>query len=170
MCHLSGGKLLFPFFNSQGIRNMSEAWIAFTGVIVGSAISAGFTWFIEWRKSNSEEKTYLKRKKEEAYFSALSVLCDLASAKPDTPPRELTIKIDKIEAQLQFYGSNEIYEDFKDTSKRIKYFDPKKAKVESILDNCIKNDFSQKSDEPTPITFVLEFSKKIKSELNMPVD
>ena len=149
---------------------MSEAWIAFTGVIVGSAISAGFTWFIEWRKSNSEEKTYLKRKKEEAYFSALSVLCDLASAKPDTPPRELTIKIDKIEAQLQFYGSNEIYEDFKDTSKRIKYFDPKKAKVESILDNCIKNDFSQKSDEPTPITFVLEFSKKIKSELNMPVD
>ena len=149
---------------------MSEAWIAFTGVIVGSVISAGFTWFIEWRKSKSEEKTYLKRKKEEAYFSALSVLYDIALAKPDTPPRELTIKIDEINAQLRFYGSNEIYEDFKDTSKRIKYFNPAKAEVESILDNCIKNDFSQKSDKPTPITLVLEFSKKIKSELNMPVD
>lgn len=150
---------------------MSEAWIAFTGVIVGSAISAGFTWFIEWRKSNSEEKTYLKRKKEEAYFSALSVLCDLASAKPDTPPRELTIKIDKIEAQLRFYGKSKIYEDFKNTSKFLKYqSNLKKYNEERKIDNFLKNDASNNFVEITPTDLVLEFSKKIKSELNMPVD
>lgn len=150
---------------------MSEAWIAFTGVIVGSVISAGFTWFIEWRKSNSEEKTYLKRKKEEAYFSALSVLCDLASAKPDTPPRELTIKIDKIEAQLRFYGKSKIYEDFKNTSKCLKYMSNlKKYNEERKIDNCLKNDASNNFVEITPTDLVLEFSKKIKSELNMPLD
>lgn len=56
---------------------MSEAWIAFTGVIVGSAISAGFTWFIEWRKSKNEEKIYLKRKQEEAYFYILNIVLKL---------------------------------------------------------------------------------------------
>lgn len=56
---------------------MSEAWIAFTGVIVGSVISAGFTWFIEWRKSKSEEKIYLKRKQEEAYIYILNIVLKL---------------------------------------------------------------------------------------------
>lgn len=52
---------------------MSEAWIAFTGVIVGSAISAGFTWFIEWRKSKSEERIRLKQEGEEAFRQIIQI-------------------------------------------------------------------------------------------------
>lgn len=52
---------------------MSEAWIAFTGVIVGSAISAGFTWFIEWRKSKSEERIRLKQEGEEAFHQIIQI-------------------------------------------------------------------------------------------------
>ena len=150
---------------------MSEAWIAFAGVILGSVISAGFSWFIEWRKSEREETIYLKRKKEETYFKALSVLCDLALAKSDTPPRELTIKIDKIEAQLRFYGKSKIYEDFKNTSKYLKYpSNLKKYNEERRIDNCLKKDASNNFVEITPTDLVLEFSKKIKSELDIPTD
>lgn len=52
---------------------MSEAWIAFTGVIVGSVISAGFTWFIEWRKSKSEERIRLKQEGEEAFRQIIQI-------------------------------------------------------------------------------------------------
>lgn len=71
---------------------MSEAWIAFTGVIVGSVISAGFTWFIEWRKSKSEERIRLKQEGDEAlcqiiqiFFSKEDVFFKFFSIQPLLP-------------------------------------------------------------------------------------
>lgn len=37
------------------------------GIILGSLLTAGFTWFVEWRKSISDEKNHLQRKREELY-------------------------------------------------------------------------------------------------------
>ncbi len=46
------------------------------GVIIGAVLTAGFTWFIEFLRARSDEKLYLKRKREEAYLSALEVFFD----------------------------------------------------------------------------------------------
>ena len=37
------------------------------GIILGAVLTAGFTWFIEWRKSIRDEKNHLQRKREESY-------------------------------------------------------------------------------------------------------
>lgn len=50
------------------------AIIGFIGVIIGAVLTAGFTWFIEYLRAKREEKIYLKRKKEEAYLSALETI------------------------------------------------------------------------------------------------
>ena len=65
------------FLFCDASSSSSEAWIAFAGVIVGSIVSVGFTWFVEWRKSKSDEKIYLKRKQEEAYLNILMILTKL---------------------------------------------------------------------------------------------
>ena len=52
------------------------AIIGFIGVIIGAVLTAGFTWFIEYLRAKREEKLYLKRKREEAYLSALEVFFD----------------------------------------------------------------------------------------------
>lgn len=65
------------FLFCDASSSSSEAWIAFAGVIVGSIVSVGFTWFVEWRKLKSDEKIYLKRKQEEAYLHILTLLTKL---------------------------------------------------------------------------------------------
>lgn len=52
------------------------AKIGFIGVIIGAILTAGFTWFIEFLRARRDEKLYLKRKREEAYLSALEVFFD----------------------------------------------------------------------------------------------
>ena len=37
------------------------------GIILGSILTVGFTWFIEWRKSVREDKNHLRDKREELY-------------------------------------------------------------------------------------------------------
>ena len=37
------------------------------GIILGSFLTGGFTWFCDWRRFNREEKLYLKRKRESLY-------------------------------------------------------------------------------------------------------
>ena len=37
------------------------------GIILGAILTAGFTWFIEWRKSAREDKNHLRDKREELY-------------------------------------------------------------------------------------------------------
>lgn len=42
---------------------MKEAFFIF----LGSFLTGGFTWFIEWRKSVGEQKVHLREKREELY-------------------------------------------------------------------------------------------------------
>lgn len=44
------------------------------GIILGSLLTAGFTWFVEWRKSAAEQKVHLREKREEVYLKVLDVL------------------------------------------------------------------------------------------------
>lgn len=41
------------------------------GVILGSLLTAGFTWFVEWRKSVAEQKFHIREKREETYQNIL---------------------------------------------------------------------------------------------------
>ena len=43
------------------------------GVIIGAILTAGFTWFVEWRKSVAEQKVHLREKREETYQNILSI-------------------------------------------------------------------------------------------------
>ena len=43
------------------------------GIILGSILTAGFTLFIEWRKSVRDEKAHLKEKRENIYSNILDI-------------------------------------------------------------------------------------------------
>lgn len=83
------------------------------GVLLGGAITAGFTWLLDFLKSRREEKVYIKRKREAVYKNILDVYythrqeinkgidnTDILSSLPHLLERNY--------ADINIYGSNNI--------------------------------------------------------------
>ena len=47
------------------------------GIILGAFLTAGFTWFVEWRKSIIANTNKLREKREEVYLKACDILMRL---------------------------------------------------------------------------------------------
>lgn len=79
------------------------------GVIIGAVLTAGFTWFVEYLRAKREEKLYLKRKKEEAYLSALEVFLDTMNIVDD---EKWAQNIKSTSAKIALYLPNDDMEEF----------------------------------------------------------
>ena len=69
------------------------------GIILGSLLTAGFTWFVEWRKSVGEQKVHLREKREEVYLKACDILMRL-----DKCYREKYVEQDEYEEYKKLFN------------------------------------------------------------------
>ena len=102
------------------------------GVIIGSILTGGFTWFIEWRKSIGEQRIRLKEKREETYTMMLKAFQSLRNhylkTKEFNIPDEIYINFEEICIALKMYASSNI-----------------KSKFESFLDE-LEKDYRHKNN------------------------
>ena len=88
------------------------------GVIVGSILTGGFTWFIEWRKSIGEQEFHLRDKREEVYKQLLTIIIPIYNSwilsKSDKKVQKKPFDIEHIEILLNMYGSQKILRIFND--------------------------------------------------------
>ena len=81
------------------------------GVIIGSLLTAGFTWFIEWRKAATEQKFHIREKREETYLKILSIYYTQRQEQ-NVPVKkiisQLPIMIEKIYPAINVWGSKKV--------------------------------------------------------------
>jgi len=81
------------------------------GVIIGSLLTAGFTWFIEWRKAATEQKFHIREKREETYLKILSIYYTQRQEQ-NVPVKkiisQLPIMIEKIYPSINVWGSKKV--------------------------------------------------------------
>ena len=134
------------------------------GVIIGSLLTAGFTWFIEWRKTLAEKATRLRERREEVYLKACDILMrhDKCYRKKYVPIKEFEEYkriFNDLQSCMLIYASSEIYKEYYKLCEEIceTYEGVKKRKTrEKLIDiNAIK---------------VEEFANKIRKELGVKGD
>ncbi len=88
------------------------------GIILGAFLTAGFTWFIEWRKSIIEDRKHIRDKREEVYEQLLTILMPIYNSwilsKIDKKFQKKPFDIEHIEILLNMYGSQKILWIFND--------------------------------------------------------
>ena len=91
------------------------------GIILGSVLTAGFTLFVEWRKSVGEQKFHIREKREETYQMMLSTFQSLRNHYLNTKqfdiPDEIYANFEETSNLLKMYASSDIekvYEKFLD--------------------------------------------------------
>lgn len=134
------------------------------GIILGSLLTAGFTWFVEWRKSVGEQKVHLREKREEVYLEACDILMRL-----DKCYREKYVEQDEYEeykklfndlqSHMLVYASSEIYDEYYILCEEIAtlYAGIKKKKQREKLQRINANKVEQ-------------FANKIRKELGVKGD
>ena len=117
----------------------------FLEVLLGGAITAGFTWLLDFLKSRREEKVYIKRKREAVYKNILDVYytyrqeinkgidnTDILSSLPHLLERNY--------ADINIYGSNNIKGIYNKIMKS-------KDNKEDLLIKAIRNEICVKDYE-----------------------
>ena len=88
------------------------------GVIIGAALTAGFTWLIEYLRAKREEKLYIKRKREEVYLKLLDLLSEYIElhndnkAPNDVEMKEFWVRYKQLRPAVKVYASQHIKEWF----------------------------------------------------------
>lgn len=92
------------------------------GVIVGSVITAGFTYLLESLRFSREEKLYFKRKKEETYLEMQDVVTELLTniliiCKNKKIADEITDKTNRVRSKVDLYCEQEVADEYKEIIK-----------------------------------------------------
>lgn len=132
-------------------NSLITALIGFCGVLIGTFISCGTTWLLDWLKYNREEQRYFKRKKEEVYISICTMIYKLTSSNGfcinKFNQEEYTEQILNITVNLEIYASKRVYDYFaknviKELSKENNYNVSNETLTNFI--NLIKEDLKLK--------------------------
>ena len=81
------------------------------GIILGSVLTAGFTLFVEWRKSVGEQKFHIREKREETYQNILRTYYEIAQENNRKEPDFLKNSpqlISKFYPIINIYASNKV--------------------------------------------------------------
>ena len=134
------------------------------GIILVAFLTAGFTWFVEWRKSIIANTNKLREKREEVYLKACDILMRL-----DKCYREKYVEQDEYEeykklfndlqSHMLVYASSEIYDEYYKLCEEIAtlYAGIKKKKQREKLQRINANKVEQ-------------FANKIRKELGVKGD
>ena len=90
------------------------------GIILGAILTAGFTWFIEWRKSVAEQKFHIREKREETYQNILRTYYEIAQENHRKEPDFLKNSpqlISKFYPIINIYASNKVKSLFDSAAK-----------------------------------------------------
>ena len=81
------------------------------GIILGSVLTAGFTLFVEWRKSAGEQKFHIREKRKETYQNILRTYYEIAQENNRKEPDFLKNSpqlISKFYPIINIYASNKV--------------------------------------------------------------
>lgn len=89
----------------------------FLGVLLGGAITAGFTWFLDYLRSKREEIIHLKRKREETYLNVCDVLmrldkCYREKYIDEKEYEEYKRLFNDLQSLMLVYASSKIYKEY----------------------------------------------------------
>lgn len=83
------------------------------GVIIGALVTGGFTWLLDYFKSNREYKQHIKQKREELYIKACFVLMEHEKwcryRKKDQYCKDI---FNELQAPMLIYASRSIYDEY----------------------------------------------------------
>ena len=87
------------------------------GIILGALLTGGFTCFIEWRKSVTEQKLHLRAKREETYIKVLDVLmrsdkCYREKYVDEKEYEEYKRLFNDLQSLMLVYASSKIYKEY----------------------------------------------------------
>lgn len=83
------------------------------GVIIGAAITGGFTWLLDYFKSKRERKQYLIQKREELYIKACAVLMEHDKYRRDHEwPEHCKTMYNDLQGPMLIYASKKIYKKY----------------------------------------------------------
>ena len=116
------------------------------GVIIGAILTAGFNWFIEWRKSKKEQKLHIREKREETYIAILNILYLLSNESLNFNNKDISeerkLQIDKYCPLINIYASKKVFGKYNLVVKKIDaYYMGLKSDmkyIEDLPDNMIE--------------------------------
>lgn len=82
-------------------------------ISLGCFLTAGFTWFIEWRKSEKDNEIHIRENRENTYLEVLDVLmlCDkYCRSKKDL--NKYRNKFNNLQAKMMLYAPKRIYDKY----------------------------------------------------------
>ena len=87
------------------------------GIILGSVLTAGFTLFVEWRKSVGEQTVHLREKREETYLRVIDVLtrhekCYREKRVIEDEYEEYKKAFNDLQSYMMVYASPTIYKEY----------------------------------------------------------
>ena len=123
-------------------------------ILLGCFLTAGFTWFIEWRKSAKDQKFHLRENRENTYLEVLDVLmlCD-KYCRSKKELNKYRNKFNNLQAKMMLYAPKEIYD---------KYYKLINAINRSYEKNKDKNITSNENSDK-----IEKFSNELRKNLNI---
>ncbi len=106
-------------------------------VLLGAIISCGTTWFLDFIKSNRDEKLHYKRKREETYLEMQDLLVDYFAhwneVKVGRINQDLRIRYNNLRSKAHIYAKKEITDAFYDIAN-------------NIMSGEIQEDYAERND------------------------